>query len=135
MLKVRFRDIAMAKKAISAGLCMYGYHLSTAQIEQEQFYSITPCWRYYKYDHQVRDYTETTMKCSECGDTGHTFRECKNRDRQKCLNCEGAHRTLAASCPVRRGFIKKKRDESNKRKGEEQDRTYAAVAKLQKRNP
>lgn len=100
MMKVRVRDIAMARKAINSELCLFGYHLSTSQIEQEEFFSITPCWRCYKYDHNVRDCTMTDIKCSECAESGHTFRECKNRSRPKCLNCEGQHRTPAAACPI-----------------------------------
>lgn len=55
MLKVRFRDIAMARKAISSGLCIFSYHLSPSQAEQEEFYSVTPCWSCSWYDHQARD--------------------------------------------------------------------------------
>lgn len=135
MMKVRFRDIAMARKAIGSGLCLFGYHLSTSQIEQEEFYSITPCWRCYKYDHNFRDCTVTEVRCSECAESGHMFRDCKNRSQPKCLNCGGQHRTLAAACPIRKDIIKKKREESNKKKGQEVDKTYAAVTKLHQAIP
>lgn len=118
ILKVRFRDIAMAQKAISSGLCLFAYHLSPSQIEQAEFYSITPCWPCYKYDHQVHDCPDKDLTiCSGCSETGHIYRGCRNRDRPKCLNCKGAHRTLAASCPIHRD-IKKKRDESKQRKSQ-----------------
>lgn len=46
------------------------------------------------------------------------------------MNCKGAHRTLAAGCPIWNEIVKKKREESAKKKDQEQDRTYAAVTKL-----
>lgn len=114
MLKIHFRDIAMARKAITSGLCMFAYHLNPSQIEQEEFYSITPYWACYKYNHQVSDCPEKGITvCSERAKISHSLRGSQNKDHPKCLNCEGAHCTLAASCPVPKDIIKRKRNESN----------------------
>lgn len=40
MLKIRFKDTAMARKAISSGLCLFTYRLSPNQTEQEEFYPL-----------------------------------------------------------------------------------------------
>lgn len=42
MLRMQFTDIALAKKAIMSGLCVFSYHLSPNQIVQEEVYSLTP---------------------------------------------------------------------------------------------
>lgn len=136
MMKVHFRDIAMARKAITSGICLFSYHLSPSQIEQEEFYSITPCWSCYKYDHHVCDCPDKdSVVCSGSAESGHTFRECRNKNNPKCLNCQRNHRTLAASCSIRKDVVKKKREESNKRKNQIQDRTYAEVTKLHQELP
>lgn len=129
MLKIRFRDIAMAKKAMNNGLVMYSYHISQSQIEQEEFFPLTPCWTCYKYDHAARVCpNKDLIVCSECAQSGHRFRDCKNRDTPKCLNCAGSHRTLAAQCPIRKDIIKKKRDESKTRRASSQA-TYAQATR------
>lgn len=132
MLKIRFKEIAMAKRATTSGLCLLSYHLRDHQIELEQFHQITPCWNCYKYDHLAKDCPDKNIKkCSECAATGHTFRECSNKHQPKCLNCGGDHRTLASACPLRKYLIKKMREEALKRKTDQnKDKTYAAVTKL-----
>lgn len=128
MLKIRFAEIAMARKAISHGLIMFSYHISPKQIEQEEFYPITPCWVCYSYGHSVKDCpTPDLVICSECATTGHKFRQCSS-PQQKCINCSGDHRTLAAQCPVRKDIIKRKRDESRQRRTQTQT-SYAQTVK------
>ena len=43
-----------------------------------------------------------------CGGENHKQNDCK-KETSKCLNCGEQHRTLAASCPVRKELIKEKR--------------------------
>lgn len=109
MLKIRFTEISMAKKAIDQGFAAFHYFIPPNQIEPEQFIPITPCWTCYGYSHQTKDCpAKETKVCSECASPDHTFRECTNRENPKCVNCGGGHRTLAAQCPVRRDLIKKR---------------------------
>ena len=76
-------------------------------------------------------------KCSECAATGHTFRECKEKNNPKCLNCSGNHRTLAAACPIRKEKIKEIREQkrTNKKQFEAENKTYCAVTKLSRELP
>ena len=138
MLKVRFSDIRMARKAIEIGLSIGEYHLSTDSIEMEDFIQLTPCWACYKYDHSIKDCGQKNIKkCSECAVVGHTFRECKEKVNFKCLNCDGPHRTLAAACPIRKEKIKEIREQkkASKKQFENENRTYCAVTKLTKDLP
>lgn len=41
MIKVMFEETAMVRKAIDSGLCLYSYHLSYTQVEQEEFFNDT----------------------------------------------------------------------------------------------
>lgn len=140
MLKIRFTDIKMAKKAQEQGLKISFFSISPHQIEEEEFIPITPCYICYKYTHTVKDCPEKERNvkyCSECAQNGHTFRECTNRDNPKCLNCSGNHRTLAAACPIRKDLVKKHKQDKNEKqkKFEQENRTYCAVTKLQQQLP
>lgn len=134
MLKVRFEEIAMARKACNDGLALHTTHLGKTQIEMEEFIPLTPCWNCYKYDHVTNDCPlKSTQFCSECATIGHTYKQCTNQNSPKCLNCDGAHRTLAAICPIRKELLKQKREEKkkNQKTFETQNKTYCAVAKMQ----
>lgn len=140
MLKIRFRDIQMAKKAIDSGLKISWFKIPNHQIEEEEFVPITPCWICYKYTHTVRNCPEkdnNVKYCSECAQNTHTYKECMNRQTPKCLNCEGPHRTLAATCPVRKELIKeaKKSKQDRQKQFETENKTYCAVAKLKTEIP
>ena len=138
MLKIRFSDIRMARKAIELGLSIGEYHLNSDNIEMEDFIQLTPCWACYRYDHSIKDCKEKNIKrCSECAAVGHTFRECKEKINLKCLNCDGPHRTLAAACPIRKEKIKEIREQrkANKKQFETENKTYCAVTKLSKDLP
>lgn len=140
MLKIRFQDIKMARKAQEQGLKIKFFSIPSFQIEEEEFIPITPCYICYKYTHTVKDCPEKDKNvklCSECAQRDHTFRECTNRDNPKCLNCSGQHRTLAAACPVRKELVKQYRETKNEKqkKFETENRTYCAVTKLQQEIP
>lgn len=124
--------------ATEIGLCIARHHVSQEQIEIKVFIQLTSCWTCYRYDHNQKDCPEmNTKKCYECAATGHTFRKCKKKNNPKCLNCSASHRTLAASCPVRRQRIKEIRGQrnNNKKQFEMEKKTYCAVTKLGKRIP
>lgn len=128
MLKIRFTDIKMARKATEIGLCIDHYHLSPDQIEMEDFIQLTPCWTCYSYDNNIKACpNKTVKKCPECA--GH------NKNQPKSLNCDGTHRTLASSCTIRRQKIKEIREQrnNNKKEFEIENRTYCAVTKLEKK--
>ena len=80
-------------------------------------------------EHTTRECTSDTTVCSECGDEGHTFRECPNDQRKKCLNCAQPHRTLAAKCPYRKQKIRAKENENAKKEMKSINNTYANIAK------
>lgn len=83
ILKLRFTDIKMARKATETGLCIDKFHLSQDQIEMEDFIQLTPCWICYKYDHNLKDCPDKNIKkCSECAAIGHTFRECNKKNKR-----------------------------------------------------
>lgn len=132
MLKIRFTDISMARKACDQGLALYHTRIPPHQTEMEEFVQITPCWVCYKYNHTSKDcpLPELTF-CSECADIGHTYRQCTSSEK-KCLNCDGPHRTLAAICPIRKEIIKNKREEKKKKKEEfeQNNKTFCAVTKM-----
>lgn len=102
---------------MEVGFCMDRYHLSSEQVEMEDFIQLAPCWSCYKYDHNIKDCPEkATKKCSESAAIGHTFCDCNKRNKPKCLNCGDAYRTLATSYPIRRQKMKGIQKQRNNRK-------------------
>lgn len=137
MIKVRFTEISMAKKACELGVALHRTIVAPHQIELEEFIPITPCWVCYKYDHLTKDcQLKDVSLCSECANIGHTYKQCTS-DIKKCLNCDGDHRTLASVCPIRKEILKNKREEKKKKKTEfeNNNRTYCAVAKMSEELP
>lgn len=61
------------------------------------------CFGYGHLKPQCKEAKKTL--CSECGSGTHSYRECKSHVK-KCINCGGAPRTLANSCPIRKETIK-----------------------------
>ena len=144
LLKIRFTDIKMAKKATEIGLSIHTYHLRPDQIQIEDFIQLTPCYICYKYEHFTKDCPQKDddkdkqpKYCSECAASGHTYRECTNKQNPKCLNCDGNHRTLAPICPIRKNKIKEIRAErkDKQKKFEHENKTYCAVTKLSQQIP
>lgn len=135
MMKLRLEDIKMVEKAKRQGILAYNLAISPDQIEQEEYIQITTCYRCYELeDHQTHECPHTYLTvCSECGDLGHTFRECKN-EYKRCINCEknnlpSSHRTLAMACPIRKRKMKEKAEENKQRTDNNNQRTYAEIAK------
>ena len=115
ILKVRVKEISMAKKAIDKGLLIYNQSIPPHCIEKEIFVQLSPCYKCYRYNHKTEDCpTPDITLCSECASNSHTFRECNNQYK-KCINCGGSHRTFAARCPTRKSLIKDKAKEIRER--------------------
>ena len=116
MLKVRFTNTAMVKRAESQGIVVLNQGINPRRIEREReiFIKINACNNCFKYDHDTkRCDKDKKMLCAFCGEEGHKQGQCKSTV-PKCLNCGGDHKTLAAKCQVRKNLIKEKRKESVK---------------------
>lgn len=135
IMKIRLEDTKMVEKAKQQGILAYNLAITPDQIEQEEYVDLTTCYKCYELEnHQTKDcpYTNLTI-CSECGEQGHTFRNCPNETKQ-CINClklnqPANHRTLAWACPIRKKKIKDKIDENKQGIGNNEQMTYAEIAK------
>ncbi len=131
-LKITFKETSYAKKAQTDGLRLFQMSIPHYNIKQEVFYNITTCFRCYEledhFTNQCKKPTDYKI-CSECSSTSHTWRECLSLNK-KCLNCQGAHRTLAAKCPMRKDIIKNKRTNSK-----QSTATYSQITKQQLQTP
>lgn len=135
ILKLRLEDTAMVDKAQQQGILAYNLAISPSQIEQERYFHVNTCYKCYQIeDHQTKDCPYKELKiCSECSETGHTFRECRNNEKM-CINCkrmgnQANHRTLAMSCPLRKKVISEKITENKSNIINTEENTYAAIAK------
>ena len=101
----------MVDKAIEEGLFITNQRVKPIQVEREIFIKITPCNNCFYYDHTTNKCPhEHLTLCSICGANDHRNKNC-NAEAQKCLNCRGPHRTLAAARSIRKNIIKEKRTE------------------------
>ena len=71
----------------------------------------------YAYEHTSAACNTTILTCSECAQTGHTWKTCEERVK-RCVTCQGAHRTFSAQCKIRK---EKLMEEENKRKDREEE--------------
>ena len=117
LLKIMFNTAELADKAVKDGIEIAFQKFAGRNVDKEIFIPIIPCYRCYAYTHQKRSCpkSEEYKVCSNCSREGHTYVNCESSEMQ-CINCGGAHRTLAARCPKRKaiikGKIKERRDKS-----------------------
>ena len=107
-IKITFKQATTTTKTREVDLKLFHMRIPSHQIHQEKFYNIKTCFRCYKIeDHHTNACSQdSSFKiCSECSMTGHTWREC-NVEENKCLNCDGNHRTLSMKCILRKEAIK-----------------------------
>ena len=93
-----------ATRALTGGVRMFNLSIPPANIVQEEFISLTTCYRCYAIeDHQASSCSKSKnfKICSVCAMTGHTYKHCTSTTK-KCLNCSGAHTSLAMACPERK---------------------------------
>ena len=115
ILKVKFTATEMANKAIRDGINVLYQKINPTYIEKETFIKLAPCFYCFRYDHKTQNCTKPKQTlCSFCASKDHNHNNCKANS-PKCLNCGGNHKTLAASCPVRKDLIKNRAKESRDR--------------------
>ena len=87
------------------------------------------CFNCYKFEeHTTKNCPVKTIQCFECGQGGHKWTECKS-EVKKCLNCEGAHRTLVMACPIKKEKIKEKKERKEQEEREKIAKPYNGVIK------
>ena len=130
-IKVTFKASEMAKKALNAGLLMFGLTIPPHQMQQETYTPLIACNRCNEVEsHTTPNCTKdhAFKQCSECAAMGHTFRDCTATEK-RCLNCGGPHSARAMRCPVRKEAIKKKQEEERSRTVTPAT-TYAQASKM-----
>ena len=115
MVKIQFESTAMANRAAKDGIIILNQRIPARRIEKEIFVKLMPCNNCYGYDHETKNCTrEKLTLCAYCREEGHKQNNCRS-ETPRCLNCGGAHRTLAAQCRIRKDLIKSRRKEIRQR--------------------
>lgn len=132
MLKIRMATTVMVNKALKEGIKIVHQAVHPKDIEKETFVRITPCYNCFAYDHLTKECNVEKMTlCAKCAGDDHYQKDCKSLT-EKCINCKGDHRTLAARCP-RRKEIQKNKGKELREKSRSRSRTnkttYADKAK------
>jgi len=126
LIKVRFSDHATAKQVKEKGIYLFKVYVVPWQIEFERFTPVRQCMNCFAYGHlKTTCKAEKKSRCTECGSNTHSFRECKSSVK-KCLNCGGAHRTFANSCPTCKEAMKVSLEKI--REKEKETKPYRVVA-------
>lgn len=110
IIKIQFSQASLAKKATEKGILAYNMCLPEYNIKQEEYIQIKTCMRCYEINTHFSSECPKDRKytiCSECGSTEHTWRQCKEPNKN-CINCKGNHRTLAYKCPLRKQMREEK---------------------------
>ena len=115
-MKIVFTTSQMAEKCLSIGLSMFFLHIPNRNIEKDTFIKLDTCYSCYAIENHIaancpkRLSDSNYQLCSQCADTGHTYKNCsKSPEGYKCVNCGGNHHALAMACPIRKSAIKSKR--------------------------
>ena len=127
LLKIRFKTQQMAQNALDKGLIILQQSIPKWNLEKEIFIKLTPCRNCFRYDHKSAECTvEKKDRCTFCAGNHRQF-DC-NAEAPCCINCGGAHRTLAATCKVRKDLIKKRSEDVRSRaKTNKQWSSYASA--------
>lgn len=125
IIKITFNDTTVAKKATEQGLLGYCMSISPHTIKTDEYIPIVTCLRCYALeDHTTSKCPKPKQYkvCSECTSPDHFWYECSSNNK-KCLNCDGKHRTLANSCPMRKQI----KDNKRYQKRQNENKTYSTV--------
>ena len=133
MIKVKFKNTLMVKRALEEGIVVVHQKIPAKNIEREIFVKLTPCYNCFDYTHKTSacQIPKQTV-CAYCGANDHLQYNCKSNN-PKCLNCGEKHRTLASVCPVRKNLIKQRgkemreRSRSRSRARQQTQQTYATM--------
>ena len=129
IFKIILRDNDSTQRLLTNGLNLFNTRISPTQMTQDTYTHLLICYKCYKFEtHATKDCPETRLLCSECGQTGHTYRDCDVNDKN-CLNCRQAHRTLAAKCPYRKQTIDNKQQRQTTEQTNRQNQTYVQIAR------
>lgn len=127
MLKVQFESVSMADKAANQGLRLFHVSIAPHQISKERYINIPYCMKCYAIDDHATNQCPKPQGyqiCSECSSQNHTWRNCRTEEK-KCINCGGAHRTLAYKCPKRKEKGKEKQQEAKQKASQSYSQTLA----------
>ncbi|KAF2348058.1 hypothetical protein FHG87_021186 [Trinorchestia longiramus] len=109
LLKIVIAETTIAQRILTEGFEMFNTKITARQCEQETYTHILICYKCYEFEsHPTHECRSTVQVCSECSSPDHIYTQYNNTIK-KCINCNGAHRTLAASCPHRREVQKQKK--------------------------
>jgi hypothetical protein len=127
IFKIEFHETEMANQVLENGLLCYNVKISPGQIQKEEYVDILMCFKCYKLEsHSTKNCpTPDIVICSECSGA-HDYRDCTEATK-KCINCKGAHRTMAMSCPVKKEMIKNKKNNNEEEKKKKEETTYARI--------
>jgi len=114
-IKLSLSTQKMASTVAERGLRLFHLVVPPRNIAMDRYISVDICFRCYQLDDHVSSNCpkdNNYVICSICSSTSHKFTEC-SASFKKCVNCKGAHSTLALSCPIRKKIIEKKRKETS----------------------
>ena len=102
----------MVDQCLEKGIKSFFYHISPNDIARDHFIKLKMCFKCYQIeDHITQNCPKNTdyVICSECSSHEHKFDQCNSGQNKKCVNCHGAHSTLALGCPTRKNMLQQKR--------------------------
>ena len=112
VFKAEFKLTEETDKAKRDGLRLFNTFIAPRQIQQDEFFDLTMCFRCYALEaHTTNNCPRpaTYTVCSHCGTEGHTHQNCPNPTTFRCLICKGAdHRTMQMRCPTKKDLQKQK---------------------------
>lgn len=129
VMKIEFTESEMAHHALENGILAFNVKIASRQIKKEEHIDLLMCFNCYKLEsHTSKECpTPDLVVCSECSGN-HNYKDCKSLVK-KCINCKGAHRTMAMACPLKKETIRKKKASKEEEQKTKEESTYANIVK------
>lgn len=103
-LKIVMASTINADHVTKNGLKLFNVCINSNNIHKEDPINIIQCFKCLKFDHYTNTCKAAANTCSICSGS-HYFKQCTNKSRVSCANCNGPHIAVASVCPERKKYI------------------------------
>jgi len=107
-LKITFATEEEALKILENGPTINKVAINPEYIKRDKFTPVIQCFKCFSFDHFTKDCISKVKSCIVCSlpvTATHNFKNCTNKNKPTCINCQGPHIAIFQGCPKRKEII------------------------------